>query len=99
MARLKVVPMALGMGITWGLGMMCLGWVSAAGWGVKIVEALSSLYLGFSGTFVGGVIGGLWGFADAFLAGLVLALLYNGFVGWKHEEDVSILSHTEQPAH
>jgi hypothetical protein len=87
------------MGITWGLGMVCLGWIAAAGWGVKIVEALSSLYLGFAATFVGGLIGGLWGFADAFLAGLVLAFPYNGFAGWKHAENVSILGQTEQPAH
>jgi hypothetical protein len=69
------------------------------GLGRKVVEVLSSLYLGFASTFWGGVIGGLWGFADAFLAGLLFALLYNAFAGRKLAERTSILGRIEQPAH
>ncbi len=99
MAKLKVVPMALGAGVTWGLGMLFLGWVSATGWGAKIVEVLSSLYVGYASTFLGGVIGGLWGFADAFLAGLLLTLLYNAFAAGRRAQHVSVLGQTEQVAH
>ena len=79
MTRLKVVPMAMALGVTWGTGIMLLGWVAAAGWGSKPVEVLSSLYLGYGPSFLGGVIGGLWAFGDAFLAGLLLAFFYNAF--------------------
>jgi hypothetical protein len=56
---------------------MCLGWISATGWGVRIVSDLSSLYLGYSSSLAGGLIGGAWAFVDAFLAGLVLVFAYN----------------------
>jgi hypothetical protein len=99
MEKLKVIPLALGLGVTWGIGIMTLGWISAAGWGARVVEALSSVYLGFASTFLGGVIGGLWAFADGFLGGLILAALYNYFAAWRHGEEPSILKHSEQPAH
>ena len=98
MAKLKVVPMALGMGLTWGLAILLLGWISAAGWGVRIVEVLSSLYLGFAPTFLGGVIGGLWAFVDGFLAGLALAWLYNVFAAGRRAERVPSLDRPGQPA-
>lgn len=99
MTKLRVVPMALGLGVTWGIGIMLLGWVSAAGWGTKLVEVLSSLYLGYTSTFLGGVIGGLWGFVDAFFAGLVVSLLYNAFASGKHSEHIHIFNQAEQPVH
>ena len=99
MARLKVVPMAFALGVTWGTGIMLLGWVSAAGWGTKLREVFSSLYLGYAPTFLGGVIGGLWAFGDAFLAGLLLTLLYNRFAGEKRSDQVSLFNRTEQPEH
>jgi NhaP-type Na+/H+ or K+/H+ antiporter len=91
--------MALAMAVTWGLGIMLLGWISASGWGSRLVVSLSSLYLGFASTFVGGLIGGAWAFADAFVAGLVLTALYNAFAGEKRAEHIELFSHTEQPAH
>lgn len=99
MERLRVVPLALGLGTTWGLGILFLGWIAAAGWGVRLVQVLSSLYVGFAPTFLGGLIGGLWAFVDAFLAGVILALLYNAFSAARRGERVSILDRSEQPAH
>lgn len=99
MAKIRAVPMAFGVGVTWGIGIMLLGWVSAAGWGMKLVEVLSSLYLGYAPTFLGGVIGGLWGFVDGFFAGLVVSLLYNAFAGRKYSERVAILDQVGQTAH
>ncbi len=98
MARLKVLPTALAAGFTWGIGVLLLGRVSGGGWGARLVEVLSSVYLGYASTFLGGLIGGLWAFADGFLAGLVLAFFYNAFAG-PRSEPVSILKRTEQPAH
>ncbi|MGE5276893.1 MAG: bacteriophage holin [Acidobacteriota bacterium] len=99
MTRLRVVPMALGLGVTWGMGIMLLGWISASGWGARFVDVLSSLYLGYSSTFAGGVIGGLWAFGDAFLGGLVLALLYNALAGRGRAEKAAGFSRSAQPAH
>lgn len=99
MTKLRVLPMAFGLGVTWGIGIMLLGWVSAAGWGTKLVEVLSSLYLGYASAFLGGVIGGIWGFGDGFFAGLVLSLLYNAFARAKHSEGIHIFDQAEQPMH
>lgn len=98
MTKLKVVPMALALGVIWGMGIMLLGWVSAAGWGTKLVEVLSSLYLGYASTFLGGAIGGLWAFGDGFLAGLLLTVFYNKFAGEKRSEPIHLFNQTEQPA-
>jgi hypothetical protein len=81
MTRLRLVPLALAFGATWGLAILLLGWVSATGWGARLVEVFSSLYLGYTSTFLGAVIGGLWAFGDAFLGGLVLAFFYNALAG------------------
>ena len=99
MTNLKVVPVAAGLGVTWGAGIMLLGWVSAAGWGASLVAALSSLYLGYASTFLGGVIGGLWGFGDAFLGGLLFAALYNFFASDRRSEAMHVIPQTQQPAH
>jgi len=43
------------------------------------VTPLSSLYIGYAPSFVGGIIGGIWGFFDGLIGGAILALLYNAF--------------------
>jgi hypothetical protein len=47
------------------------------GWGVALVSALASLYIGYGASIVGAIIGALWAFADGFVAGLVIAWIYN----------------------
>jgi len=81
MEKLKVLPTAVGMGATWGVGVMLLAWISATGWGGRIVDLLSSVYLGLRPTFAGGIIGGLWAFADAFVAGVLFTLVFNAVNG------------------
>ncbi len=98
MTKLRVVPVGLAIGFTWGIGVLLLGWISAAGWGARLVDVLSSLYLGYAPTLLGGLVGGLWAFVDGFLGGLVLAFLYNAFAG-ERAEPISILEQTDQPAH
>ena len=96
--RLRIVPVALAFGLTWGIGVMLLGWVSGIGWGGRLVDVLSSVYVGYASTFLGGLIGGAWAFVDGFVAGLLLAFLYNVFAG-PRSESISILKPSEQPAH
>jgi len=77
---LGVVSLGLAFGITWALGMFMLG-IGAGmfGWGVPMVTVMSSVYIGFSPSFVGSVAGAVWGFVDGFIGGAVMAWLYNRF--------------------
>jgi hypothetical protein len=42
-----------------------------------LVTVLSSLYIGYSPTFLGGIIGGIWAFVDGAIAGAIIAWVYN----------------------
>ena len=48
-------------------------------WGTVIVEATSSVYIGYSATFIGSIIGAVWAFVDRFIGGVVIAWVYNKF--------------------
>lgn len=77
-ARLHVVGFGLALGLTWSLGMLCLGLMSYYfAWGTNIVVGLSDLYIGFTPTLLGSIVGALWGFVDMFIAGMIIALIYN----------------------
>lgn len=77
-ARLSAVKFGFAFGLFWGLGMLGVGW---AGWlwnyGVDFINVWGSVYLGFKPTFVGGIIGGIWGFVDFFVFTWLVALVYN----------------------
>lgn len=77
MQKLSVKALALAMGIVCGGGALLIGWVSIGGYGRQFVEAMASFYLGYSSSFAGGLIGGMWGFLDGVVAGAVVALVYN----------------------
>jgi hypothetical protein len=78
-AKLSVIGLALGVGIYWGLCMILSGWTSMFGWGNSFVSAMSSIYIGFEPTFIGGIIGGIWGFFCGYISGGVTAFFYNKF--------------------
>src|SRR3989304_10169760 len=73
-----VLSIGIAFGIVWALGVVLLGlgawWF---GWGDPIVELLSSIYRGYDESVLGVLIGGLWGFVDAFIAGVIFAWIYN----------------------
>ncbi len=77
MEKLNVKALAIGLGVTWALGMLFVGWASMFGWGTKIVEVMSSLYIGFAPSFLGGIIGAIWGFFDSAIGGAIIAFVYN----------------------
>jgi len=76
--RLCAGKFGFALGLIWGLGTMLLGW---AGWlwayGLPMIQMWGHVYLGFSATFLGGIYGGLWGFVDFFIFGLLVAWVYN----------------------
>ena len=49
------------------------------GWGAPLAQMLSSVYVGFTPTMGGTFAGAAWGFAEGFIAGAMIAWLYNRF--------------------
>jgi len=78
--KLNIKAFGLACGIVWGLGMLSLGLMNTfSDWGAGVEGAMATLYIGYTPTLLGSVIGGLWGFADAGIGGLAIAWLYNKF--------------------
>ena len=78
MAKLDVKAFGMALGITWGAAMFLLGVVDifttcGDAWGL----IMSTIYIGYAPTLVGSVIGGVWGFCDAGVGGIMVAWLYN----------------------
>jgi len=68
--------------ITWFIYIVLLGITSAFGWGTQLMNSLSSIYVGYDVTLLGILIGGLWAAVDAFVFGLLIALIYNWTLNW-----------------
>ena len=77
MEKLSVKGMALALGITWALCVVLLGIAGMFGWGIGVVAALGTLYIGYEATFLGLIIGAVWGFIDCAIGGAIIAFLYN----------------------
>jgi hypothetical protein len=80
MQRLSVSATALGFGLTWAVAILSIGWTSMFGWGTRVVGVVSSLYIGYAPTFLGGIIGALWALVDGAIGGAIFALVYNAVV-------------------
>ena len=82
MEKLNVKALALALGISWAVCMLFTGWVLMFGWGVKFVEVMSSIYIGFTPIFLSGIIGTIWGFIDGVISGVgvIIAFIYNAIV-------------------
>ncbi len=78
--ELNVKALAVALGVSWSMLMLFSGWASIFGWGTRFVEVMSSLYIGFASTFLGGLIGAAWGLIDGAIGGAVVALVYNAIV-------------------
>lgn len=79
--RLQVLSFGLALGLLWGVSVLLIG-LSAMwyGWGAEMVKLIGAIYLGYQATWLGSLVGGLWGFLDAFLGGVIFAVLYNLFL-------------------
>ena len=75
----KCSPNALGVaiGVLWAIYVLFCGIAAMFGWGVALVEALSSLYIGYAPSVSGALIGAVWAFIDGYIAGVVIAWIYN----------------------
>lgn len=73
-------------GLIWALGILLMGWAAWLwNYGVDFVNVMGSVYLGFKPTFVGAIIGAIWGFIDLFIFAWLVALVYNCMCGRKSE--------------
>jgi hypothetical protein len=78
MEKLNVKALGLSTGIIWGAAMFLLGLTNmVSGWGSGIEQAMATLYFGYKPTVLGSIIGGIWGFFDAGIGGVIVAWLYN----------------------
>ncbi|PIR20221.1 MAG: hypothetical protein COV45_07745 [Deltaproteobacteria bacterium CG11_big_fil_rev_8_21_14_0_20_47_16] len=77
--KLNVRALALALGMVWGIGVFSLGIMAMFNWGADAVGALSSVYIGYSPTIVGSLIGLVWAFIDGSVCGLLIAWFYNKF--------------------
>ena len=80
--KLHAVKFGLALGIVWGISIFAMA-ISGAymGFGDQLVDIMSSLYIGYSASATGALIGLVWGFADAFVGGFVVAWIYNKLIG------------------
>lgn len=76
----KLAPAKFGFawGVMWALGILLTALTAWLwGYGLEFVQALSTIYIGYSPTFLGGIIGAIWGFIDFFIFTWLVALIYN----------------------
>jgi hypothetical protein len=83
MERLNIRALAVGVGVSWAVCMLFAGWASIFGWCKEFVQIMSSIYVGFTSTFLGGIIGAIWGFVDGAIGGAIIAFVYNMVAGKK----------------
>ena len=80
-ATLGVLSLGVALGITNALVVFLLGLTTAlAGWGILVVQVLSTLYIGYEPTLLGAITGAVWAFVDAFILGVLVAWIYNRLV-------------------
>lgn len=76
--KLNVKAFALTCGILWGFGIFFLTWWIIVFEGATYeITFIGRLYIGYSISPLGSIIGLVWAFFDALIGGLVFAWLYN----------------------
>ncbi len=79
--KLQAKAFALSLGIVWGLIIFLVtNWSLLRGSKGEHLSLLKNFFLGYSFSFVGSLIGLIWGFIAMFIVGWVIASLYNKFV-------------------
>jgi len=80
MAKLDVKALGLSLGITWGVSVVIMGLLCMlTGWGCSFVSVMGKFYFGYKPTLLGCLIGGILGFLDMGIGGVIIAWLYNKF--------------------
>lgn len=80
MGKLSVKGLAVGVGVSWSVCILFAGWAGIFSWCTEFVKVMSSVYIGYKPTFLGGIIGAVWGFIDGAVVGAIIAFVYNMIV-------------------
>ena len=92
--KLNVKAFALASGLVWGIGLFLLTWwIIAFSGPSEDVTFLGRVYIGYSISPLGSVLGLFWGFIDGLIGGAIFAWLYNVLVDRIPDAE----RHTPQP--
>ena len=80
MQKLSVKGLAVAFGVITAFFMLFISWAAMFGWGGEMVDLMSTYYIGTSASWLGGIIGAIWGFIDGAICGAIIAWIYNRFV-------------------
>ncbi len=82
--RLNTRAFALTCGILWGVSvLLATVWIIVFGFDGTVMVNLDHFYFGYNISYLGAVIGGIWGFVDGAIGGAIFAWLYNKLAGAK----------------
>ncbi len=86
-AKLSVMALGFGIGITWGLAILIVGILATTiNCGQQFIAIFASIYPGFKATIEGSLLGGFWGFIDGFIGGFLIACFYNVYLCCCHSK-------------
>ena len=75
---MSIRTLGLTAGIFWGVAMFILAWwMMLTGNAEGPITLFERIYIGYSFTPIGSVVGAAWGFVDGGIAGVIFAWLYN----------------------
>ena len=75
--KLNAKAFSLAGGLVWGFVVFLATNISAVRHGGQTLSRLAQIYPGYSVSFVGSIVGLLWGFVSVALLGLLFVWLYN----------------------
>lgn len=79
--KLNIKAAALACGSFWGVSVFLItAWWLVMGYTGGTLSKLGQVYIWYSVTWGGAVIGLVWGFVDGLICGMILAWLYNYFL-------------------
>ncbi|MDD5103194.1 MAG: bacteriophage holin [Candidatus Peribacteraceae bacterium] len=79
---INIKAFALTCGIFWAASLLLVAFLTMkTGMGLSFVSIMSEVYFGYGPTFVGALIGAVWGFLDGLVCGAIFAWLYNKIAG------------------
>ncbi|MBF0384740.1 MAG: hypothetical protein HQL27_02600 [Candidatus Omnitrophica bacterium] len=81
MMRINLKIFALQMGVICFVCVFIIGLASAQVEKLKkLVEIISTVYLGYSSSLKGSFLGGIWGFVDGYISGILIGFIINLFI-------------------
>jgi len=80
MKRIHAIPFGTAVGLLWAIYVFFAGLLAMTGWSLSLVNSLGSLYIGYSASILGAIVGAIWAFVDGFVAGAFIAWVYNKLV-------------------